>query len=69
MQGGHDVPIPKIVKRYYLSIQQCIEIIPYVHRLDVFDNSRDGGDWIRLFKFGPDRKLTLLIDSPINIPE
>lgn len=68
LQGGHEVPIPKIVNRYYRAIQQCVEIIPYVDRLDVFDNSKDGKQWVRLFKYGPDKKLKLLINNPENIP-
>lgn len=68
LQGGHEVPIPKIVSRYYRAIQQCVDVIPYVDRLDVFDNSKDGKQWTRLFKYGPNRKLQLLISNPANIP-
>ena len=44
MKGGHDVPIPKIVSRYYKSIENCKTIAPLVDRLYVYDNSIDGQD-------------------------
>lgn len=60
--GGHEVPISKIVERYYKSIQQAADAIPYVDRLDVFDNSQEGeGVWLRLFKFGPEYRMKLMI--------
>lgn len=63
LQGGHAVPIDKIVDRYYKSIQQCVEAISWVDRLDVFDNSAEGNQaWIRLFKYGINSQLELLID-------
>lgn len=42
MQGGHDVPITKIVSRYYKSIQNCKAVSFIVDRLYVYDNSADG---------------------------
>ncbi len=44
MEGGHDVPIPKIVSRYNKSIENCKTIAPVVDRLYVYDNSVDGQD-------------------------
>ncbi len=44
MEGGHDVPIPKIVSRYNKSIENCRTIAPVVDRLYVYDNSIDGQD-------------------------
>ena len=44
MEGGHDVPIPKIVSRYYKSIENCKTIAPVVDRLYVYDNSVNGQD-------------------------
>lgn len=68
LQGGHAVPIPKIVSRYYKSIQQCVDVLPYVDRLDVFDNSAEGETkWVRLFKFGPDKAVTNFVD-PNELP-
>jgi predicted ABC-type ATPase len=39
MSGGHDVPIPKIISRYYKSITNCGTLAPVVNRLYVYDNS------------------------------
>lgn len=44
MQGGHDVPIPKIINRYFRSIAQCAVIAPWVDRLYLYDNSIDGAE-------------------------
>ena len=44
MEGGHDVPIPKIVSRYNKSIENCKTVAPVVDRLYVYDNSVDGQD-------------------------
>ncbi|WP_404357420.1 zeta toxin family protein [Methylotuvimicrobium sp. KM1] len=44
MQGGHDVPIPKIINRYFRSIAQCVVIAPWVDRLYLYDNSIDGAE-------------------------
>lgn len=42
MEGGHDVPISKIISRYYKSIQNCRFVADKVDRLYVYDNSVDG---------------------------
>jgi len=39
MQGGHDVPIQKIISRYYKSIANCSLLSKAVDRLYVHDNS------------------------------
>ncbi len=44
MLGGHDVPIPKIISRYFRSIAQCAVIAPWVDRLYLYDNSVDGAE-------------------------
>jgi predicted ABC-type ATPase len=41
MTGGHDVPISKIINRYYKSIANCNLLVPVVDRLYVYDNSID----------------------------
>ena len=41
MTGGHDVPIQKIINRYYKSIANCSLLVPVVDRLYVYDNSVD----------------------------
>ena len=50
MKGGHDVPIPKIISRYYKSIENCKTIAPLVDRLYVYDNSADGEEAKILFR-------------------
>ena len=42
MEGGHSVPIDKIISRYYKSILNCETIADKVDRLYVYDNSMDG---------------------------
>ncbi len=42
MEGGHSVPIDKIISRYYKSILNCETIASKVDRLYVYDNSIDG---------------------------
>jgi len=39
LEGGHDVPIPKIISRYDKSIVNCAVLAPLVDRLYVYDNS------------------------------
>ena len=39
MKGGHDVPIQKIINRYYKSIANCTLLAKNVDRLYVYDNS------------------------------
>lgn len=44
MEGGHDVPIRKIISRYAKSIINCETIAPLVDRLYVYDNSVNDED-------------------------
>ena len=44
MKGGHDVPIAKIISRYYKSIENCKTVSSVVDRLYVYDNSIEGED-------------------------
>jgi predicted ABC-type ATPase len=50
LQGGHDVPIPKIISRYSKSIANCAFVSPFVDRLYVYDNSRENKDPLLLFR-------------------
>lgn len=50
MEGGHNVPIPKIISRYIKSIQNCIAISPFIDRLYVYDNSIENHDAQLLFR-------------------
>ena len=49
MEGGHDVPITKIISRYNKSIQNCKTVSSIVDRLYVYDNSIDDADALPLF--------------------
>lgn len=50
MEGGHDVPIKKIVSRYTKSIENCGTIACLVDRLYVYDNSINDQDPQLLFR-------------------
>lgn len=50
MEGGHDVPIPKIISRYAKSIVNCVAISQLVDRLYVYDNSINNEDAQILFR-------------------
>ncbi len=39
MNGGHEVPIPKIISRYYKSMQNLIKATEYVDKTYLYDNS------------------------------
>ena len=64
MQGGHDVPTPKIISRYYKSITNCGLLVPIVDRLYVYDNSIDNVFPQLLFR-ATDGKLSKQY-APIN---
>lgn len=50
MEGGHDVPIRKIISRYRKSIENCEIISRLVDRLYVYDNSVNDQDATLLFR-------------------
>lgn len=50
MKGGHDVPITKVISRYYKSIRNCKIISSIVDRLYVYENSIDNVDARPLFR-------------------
>ncbi len=39
MEGGHEVPISKIISRYYKSLENAAEAISLVDRAYIYDNS------------------------------
>lgn len=51
LEGGHDVPIPKIINRYYKSIANCQIASQYADRTYVYDNSVDDVEAQLLFRF------------------
>jgi len=57
MEGGHDVPITKIINRYYRAIANCIKALPLVDRIYFYDNSTTNADPKLLFRVS-DGKIT-----------
>jgi predicted ABC-type ATPase len=52
MEGGHDVPITKIISRYGKSITNCCFVSSIVDRAYVYDNSIDFAQPHLLFRVG-----------------
>lgn len=50
MEGGHDVPISKIVSRFSKSIANCCNVSHIVDRLYVYDNTVDFAEPKLLFR-------------------
>lgn len=50
MKGGHDVPISKIISRYYKSIVNCIKASKYADRTYVYDNTAENTEAQILFR-------------------
>lgn len=50
LNGGHDVPIPKIIARYGKSIAQFAAIAAELDRVYVYDNSAEQMDPLLLFR-------------------
>lgn len=50
MEGGHDVPITKVISRYYKSILNCKRCATLVDRVYVYDNSIDDEEAQLLFR-------------------
>ena len=65
MEGGHDVPISKIISRYYKSISNCEVIAKIVDRLYVYDNSIDGADAKLLFRLSNGELVKKYAEIPI----
>jgi len=50
MKGGHDVPITKVISRYYKSILNCRRVSQIADRTYVYDNSIDNQEASLLFR-------------------
>ena len=50
MKGGHDVPITKIISRYYKSIVNCMKATKYADRTYVYDNTAENTEAKILFR-------------------
>lgn len=64
-KGGHDVPIPKIISRYYKSIENCARAISMVDRCYLYDNSIDGHSATAVARFSDGK---LIKKYTANIP-
>ena len=64
MEGGHTVPIEKIISRYTKSIANFTKILPHLDRGYVFDNSADGVEARILFRT-VDGVLTKKYNEPL----
>lgn len=62
MEGGHDVPISKIVSRFTKSIFNCSIIAPLVDRLYVYDNSVEYAEPKLLFRASNGRLEKIYIE-------
>lgn len=49
-EGGHDVPLDKIISRYGKSIVNCAAAVKTVHRAYIYDNSVEDADPQLLFR-------------------
>ena len=65
MEGGHDVPIPKIIGRYYRSLVLCIQALPWLDRAYFYDNSVSEADPELLFR-STEGKLTRQYQEPAS---
>ncbi len=63
MEGGHDVPIQKIISRYSKSINNCVTVAPIVDRLYVYDNSVNDRDAQILFRLTNGNLEKLYVDD------
>jgi predicted ABC-type ATPase len=50
IKGGHDVPIPKIIARYYRSIVNCFNVIQLLDRMYFYDNTPTDTDPALMFR-------------------
>lgn len=50
MKGGHDVPISKVISRYYKSIVNCMKASKYADRTYVYDNTEENSEAKILFR-------------------
>lgn len=66
MEGGHDVPITKIISRYNKSIQNCKTVSSIIDRLYIYDNSLDNIDARPLFRLSDGILVKQYTD---NIPD
>lgn len=66
MEGGHDVPITKVISRYFRSISNCIAASKIADRVYVYDNSVDNAEAKLLCRLS-DGKLVKIYET--DLPE
>lgn len=66
MEGGHDVPISKIISRYQKSILNCKRVAAISDRVYIYDNSVDDAEARLLFRMTDGRPFKRYTD---DIPE
>lgn len=66
MEGGHDVPIPKIISRYNRSIVNCHIASQFVDRTYVYDNSIENTEAQLLFRMVDGKLFKLYVKA---VPE
>jgi len=63
LNGGHEVPISKIISRYYKSLVNISKAIPFVDRAYIYDNSADGQPPRLLFRTADGKLIKQYIDT------
>lgn len=63
LNGGHDVPIPKIISRYDKSIANCKILSTIVDRLYIYDNSIEDAEARLLFRFSDGELVKRYVDD------
>ena len=66
MEGGHDVPISKVISRYQKSILNCKRVAAIADRVYVYDNSVDDTEARLLFRMTDGKPFKHYTD---DIPE
>jgi len=59
LQGGHDVPVDKIVSRYARSLDLLLAAIRHTHRAYLFDNSQHNGNCLWVAEVTDGRELVM----------
>ena len=63
INGGHDVPIPKIISRYDKSIANCKILSTIVDRLYIYDNSIEDVEARLLFRLSEGRLVKRYVET------
>lgn len=66
MEGGHDVPITKIISRYQKSLSNCCLVSKLADRTYIYDNSLENKDATLLFRLTKGKLAKQYVDV---IPE